>query len=110
MRGDIVYRVYGLHEGREEDCYFGAFRSRSEAHDIALGMPASSKRSAIRRSALSCSFGEAAQFGITQGYWPSKGTRLFAERVSCFLLQQTRIELYSRRGPTGHREASYSLS
>jgi len=31
MRGDIVYRVYGLHEGREEDCYFGAFRSRSEA-------------------------------------------------------------------------------
>jgi hypothetical protein len=27
----LVYRVYGLHEAREEDCYFGAFRSRSEA-------------------------------------------------------------------------------
>jgi hypothetical protein len=31
MRGDVVYRVYGLHEGREEDLYFGTFRSRSEA-------------------------------------------------------------------------------
>jgi hypothetical protein len=31
MRGDIVYRVYGLHEGREKDHFFGAFRSRSEA-------------------------------------------------------------------------------
>ena len=31
MRGDIVYRVYGLHEGREEDYCFGAFRSRAEA-------------------------------------------------------------------------------
>ncbi len=31
MRGDIVYRVYGVHKGREDDCYFGAFRSRSEA-------------------------------------------------------------------------------
>src|SRR5213080_1993405 len=31
MRGDIAYRVYGLHEGREKDVFFGAFRSRSEA-------------------------------------------------------------------------------
>jgi hypothetical protein len=31
MRGDIVYSVYGLHEGREVDQFFGAFRSRSEA-------------------------------------------------------------------------------
>jgi len=31
MRGDIVYRVYGLHERREKDSFFGAFRSRSEA-------------------------------------------------------------------------------
>src|SRR5262245_14820151 len=31
MRGDIVYRVYGLHEGREKDHFFGAFQSRSEA-------------------------------------------------------------------------------
>jgi hypothetical protein len=31
MRGDVVYRVYGLHEGREKDQYFGTFRSRSEA-------------------------------------------------------------------------------
>lgn len=31
MRGDIVYRVYGLHEGREEDSFFGAFRSKAEA-------------------------------------------------------------------------------
>lgn len=32
MRGDVVYRVYALHEGREKDSFFGAFRSRSEAH------------------------------------------------------------------------------
>lgn len=31
MRGDVVFRVYGLHEGREADSYFGAFRSRAEA-------------------------------------------------------------------------------
>lgn len=31
MRGDIVYRVYGVHEGREKNNFFGAFRSRSEA-------------------------------------------------------------------------------
>jgi hypothetical protein len=31
MRGDVVYRVYALHEGREKDTYFGAFRSTSEA-------------------------------------------------------------------------------
>lgn len=32
MRGDVVYRVYGLHEGREKDTFFGAFRSAIEAH------------------------------------------------------------------------------
>ena len=32
MRGDVVYRVYALHEGREKDFFFfGAFRSISEA-------------------------------------------------------------------------------
>jgi hypothetical protein len=31
MRGDVVFRVYGLHEGREADSFFGAFRSRAEA-------------------------------------------------------------------------------
>jgi hypothetical protein len=31
MRGDIVYRVYGLHEGREQDSFFGAFRSCADA-------------------------------------------------------------------------------
>ena len=31
MRGDIVYRIYGVHGGRQRDVYFGAFRSRSEA-------------------------------------------------------------------------------
>ncbi len=31
MRGDIVYRVYALHEGRQKDYYFGAFRSVAEA-------------------------------------------------------------------------------
>jgi hypothetical protein len=31
MRGDIVYRVYGLHEGRQKDNFFGAFCSSSEA-------------------------------------------------------------------------------
>jgi len=31
MRGDVVYRVYGRHEGREKDAYFGAFRTVSLA-------------------------------------------------------------------------------
>lgn len=31
MRGDIVYRVYGVHTGREKDMYFGAFRTRAVA-------------------------------------------------------------------------------
>ncbi len=31
MRGDIVFRVYGVHEGRAADSYFGAFRTRAEA-------------------------------------------------------------------------------
>jgi hypothetical protein len=31
MRGDVVYRVYGQHEGREKDSFFGAFRTRVEA-------------------------------------------------------------------------------
>ena len=31
MRGDIIYQVYGVHAGRDEDVYFGAFRVASEA-------------------------------------------------------------------------------
>jgi hypothetical protein len=31
MRGDVVFRVYGVHQGREADAFFGAFRSRAEA-------------------------------------------------------------------------------
>lgn len=31
MRGDIVYRVYGLHDGRDKDIFFGAFRTSAEA-------------------------------------------------------------------------------
>src|SRR5437879_13655200 len=31
MRGDVVYRVYGVHEGREKDTYFGAHRTVAEA-------------------------------------------------------------------------------
>lgn len=31
MRGDIIYRVYGRHRGRDKDAYFGAFQSRAEA-------------------------------------------------------------------------------
>src|SRR5947207_5219432 len=31
MRGDIVYRIYGVHEGREKDYFFGAFRTVAEA-------------------------------------------------------------------------------
>jgi hypothetical protein len=31
MRGAVVYRVYGLHEGREKDVFFGAFRSSARA-------------------------------------------------------------------------------
>ena len=32
MRGDVIYRVYGLHEGREKDYFFGAFRTTAEAN------------------------------------------------------------------------------
>jgi len=31
MRGEIVYRIYGVHAGRKDDVYFGAFRTRAEA-------------------------------------------------------------------------------
>ena len=31
MRGDSVFSVYGLHEGRERDHFFGAYRSLDEA-------------------------------------------------------------------------------
>jgi hypothetical protein len=31
MRGDVVYRIYGVHEGREKDYFFGAFRTAAEA-------------------------------------------------------------------------------
>jgi hypothetical protein len=31
MRGDVVYRIYGLHGGREKEYFFGAFLSRAEA-------------------------------------------------------------------------------
>ncbi len=31
MRGDVVYRVYGLHEGREQDQYFDCYRTAQEA-------------------------------------------------------------------------------
>ena len=31
MRGDIAYLIYGVHEGRKEDCFFGAFRTVAEA-------------------------------------------------------------------------------
>jgi hypothetical protein len=32
MRGDIVYRVYGMHAGRDKDNFFGAFRTQPEAN------------------------------------------------------------------------------
>lgn len=31
MRGDVVYRIYGIHQGREKDHFFGAFRTCAEA-------------------------------------------------------------------------------
>jgi hypothetical protein len=31
MRGDIIFEVYGVHEGRREDTYFGAFLTLDEA-------------------------------------------------------------------------------
>jgi len=33
MRGDIVFRVYGVHQGGEKDSYFGAYRSMHEARE-----------------------------------------------------------------------------
>ena len=31
MKGDIVYRVYGVHRGRDKDVYFAAYRTIAEA-------------------------------------------------------------------------------
>jgi hypothetical protein len=31
MKGDIVYRVYGVHRGRDKDVYFAAYRTLAEA-------------------------------------------------------------------------------
>ncbi|HKA08568.1 MAG TPA: hypothetical protein VKD71_15020 [Gemmataceae bacterium] len=31
MRGDVVFRIYGVHEGRENDYFFGAYRTVAEA-------------------------------------------------------------------------------
>jgi hypothetical protein len=31
LRGDIIYQVYGVHEGREEDMFWGSFRTLQEA-------------------------------------------------------------------------------
>jgi hypothetical protein len=31
MRGDIVFRVYGCHEEREQDYGFGTYRTEGEA-------------------------------------------------------------------------------
>jgi hypothetical protein len=31
MRGDVVYRIYGVHEDREKDYFFGTFRTFAEA-------------------------------------------------------------------------------
>ena len=31
MRGDVVYRIYGVHADREKDYFFGAFRTVAEA-------------------------------------------------------------------------------
>jgi hypothetical protein len=38
MRGDVVYRIYGVHEGREEDSFFGAFRTVAEAEAAIAGL------------------------------------------------------------------------
>ncbi|MEM7604443.1 MAG: hypothetical protein AAF411_03730 [Myxococcota bacterium] len=31
MKGDVIFRVYGVHAGRAKDVFFGAFRTESEA-------------------------------------------------------------------------------
>jgi hypothetical protein len=31
MRGDLLYNIYGRHRGREDDAYFGAFRTSADA-------------------------------------------------------------------------------
>lgn len=30
MRGDVVFRIYGCHEGRERDFGFGTYRTEEE--------------------------------------------------------------------------------
>lgn len=42
MRGETVYRVYGVHSGREKDTYFGAYRSRRAAEEAIAKLDARS--------------------------------------------------------------------
>ncbi len=40
MRGDTVFRVYGVHEGRDRDVHFGTFRTREEAESKIVALSA----------------------------------------------------------------------
>jgi hypothetical protein len=40
MRGDIVYRIYGVHEGRQKDMFFGAFHTLAAAGAEVLNLRA----------------------------------------------------------------------
>ncbi len=40
MRGDVIFRVYGIHGGRETDAYFGAYYSREKAEAAVVKLAA----------------------------------------------------------------------
>src|SRR2546421_12431872 len=33
MRGDTIFQIFGVHEGREKDVYLGAFKTREETQN-----------------------------------------------------------------------------
>ncbi len=52
MRGDVVYRVYACHEGRQKDYFFGAFRSISEAEAEVTKLTEKEMNGAIGRNSI----------------------------------------------------------
>src|SRR5687768_10276717 len=112
MRGDVVYRVYALHEGREKDYFFGAFRTAAEAEaKIAeLRARAMDGRSwaeqyhnrgfVIREAVVETDF-EIPSLPKPRDRYAVKGTRK-PNRPGTW--DSTIVEVFRRDGPGGHPE------
>lgn len=108
MRGDIVFRVYGVHEGRETDSFFGAFRSRAEAEAEVRSLQARQMRDrnwaaqyhnrgfVIREHQVST------DFEVPSRPKPREKYVAIAEEVTApETWGTTRVEVFRRQGTTG---------